>query len=95
MPEESLAEKLFEPPETELPAWGEAELPKPKPLSWKNWTGFIGPGLVMCRTQLAGGKSLGTPPHLAQPSCPANTCQRDCLVHRQTSLIPDRLGQRL
>ena len=41
-----------------LPSWSKAELPEPKPLSWRNWTGFVGPGLVMCGIQLAGGEWL-------------------------------------
>ena len=47
-----------EPQKNRLPAWGKAELPEPKPLSWRNWTGFVGPGLVMCGIQLAGGEWL-------------------------------------
>ncbi len=51
-------EDSFETPETCLPQWGEAELPEPTPLGVKNWVGFIGPGLVMCGIQLAGGEWL-------------------------------------
>jgi hypothetical protein len=45
-------------PETELPTWGEAELPDPKPLDMRNLAGFIGPGIVMCGIQIAGGEWL-------------------------------------
>ena len=42
-------------PRTCLPDWGDAELPLPRPLGLKNPAGFIGPGIVMCGIQLAGG----------------------------------------
>jgi|TARA_B100000809_G_scaffold17991_1_gene15911 hypothetical protein len=45
-------------PDTCLPAWGDAELPEPKRLGMKNLAGFIGPGIVMCGVQLAGGEWL-------------------------------------
>jgi hypothetical protein len=45
-------------PQTCLPTWTVAELPEPKPLGWKNLSGFIGPGIVMCGIQLAGGEWL-------------------------------------
>ena len=45
-------------PETCLPKWGVTDLPKPKPLSWENLVGFIGPGIVMCGIQTAGGEWL-------------------------------------
>ena len=45
-------------PETCLPAWGDAELPEPRRLGLKNMAGFIGPGIVMCGVQLAGGEWL-------------------------------------
>ncbi len=41
-----------------LPAWGVAELAEPKPLSWRNWTSFIGPGIVMMGIQIGGGEWL-------------------------------------
>ena len=47
-----------EPQKNCLPTWSKAELPEPKPLNWRNWTGFVGPGLVMCGIQLAGGEWL-------------------------------------
>ena len=47
-----------EPQKNCLPTWSKAELPEPQPLSWRNWTGFVGPGLVMCGIQLAGGEWL-------------------------------------
>ena len=45
-------------PATCLPPWGDAELPEPKRLGLKNLSGFIGPGIVMCGVQLAGGEWL-------------------------------------
>ncbi len=45
-------------PETCLPKWEVTDLPHPKPLTWRNWTGFIGPGIVMCGMQTAGGEWL-------------------------------------
>ena len=45
-------------PQTCLPTWTVAELPEPKPLGIKNLAGFIGPGIVMCGIQLAGGEWL-------------------------------------
>lgn len=41
-----------------IPPWGSAELPEPKPLSWRNWTNFIGPGIVMMGIQIGGGEWL-------------------------------------
>lgn len=41
-----------------IPAWGTAELPEPKPLSWRNWTSFVGPGIVMMGIQIGGGEWL-------------------------------------
>jgi len=45
-------------PQTCLPAWDVGELPEPKPLSWRNWTSFIGPGIVMMGIQIGGGEWL-------------------------------------
>ena len=45
-------------PENCLPAWEIAELPEPKPLGLKNWTRFIGPGIVMMGIQIGGGEWL-------------------------------------
>ena len=45
-------------PETCLPTWSQADLPEPKPLGLGNLAGFIGPGIVMCGIQLAGGEWL-------------------------------------
>lgn len=42
----------------EIPAWTTGELPEPKPLSWRNWTSFIGPGIVMMGIQIGGGEWL-------------------------------------
>ncbi|MBI2950142.1 MAG: Nramp family divalent metal transporter [Verrucomicrobia bacterium] len=44
-----------------LPDWGSADLPEPKPLSWRNWTAFIGPGIVMMGIQIGGGEWLFGP----------------------------------
>ena len=41
-----------------IPEWGKANLPEAKPLGWRNLRGFIGPGIVMCGIQLAGGEWL-------------------------------------
>lgn len=45
-------------PDTCLPKWEVADLPEPKAISWRNWSGFIGPGIVMCGIQTAGGEWL-------------------------------------
>lgn len=45
-------------PRTCLPDWSVGELPEPKPLSWKHWYRFIGPGLVMMGIQIGGGEWL-------------------------------------
>lgn len=45
-------------PQTCLPTWDIAELPEPRPLGLSNLGGFIGPGIVMCGIQLAGGEWL-------------------------------------
>ena len=45
-------------PESELPEWGVADLPEPKPLGLKGLVGFIGPGIVMCGIQIGGGEWL-------------------------------------
>ncbi|MBT4844713.1 MAG: Nramp family divalent metal transporter, partial [Planctomycetaceae bacterium] len=45
-------------PKTCLPTWSVGELSEPKPLGLKNLRGFIGPGIVMCGIQLAGGEWL-------------------------------------
>jgi hypothetical protein len=44
-----------------IPPWTIAELPEPKPLSWSNWTSFIGPGIVMMGIQIGGGEWLYGP----------------------------------
>ena len=54
----SKEEKTVDQPQTCLPAWGKADLPEPKPLGLSNLGGFIGPGIVMCGIQLAGGEWL-------------------------------------
>jgi hypothetical protein len=41
-----------------IPAWDTGELPEPKPLSWRNWTSFVGPGIVMMGIQIGGGEWL-------------------------------------
>jgi hypothetical protein len=43
---------------TGMPAWDVAELPEPHPLRWRNWTKFLGPGLVMMGIQIGGGEWL-------------------------------------
>ena len=44
--------------ENRLPAWEVAELPRPVPLTWRRWTRFIGPGIVMMGIQIGGGEWL-------------------------------------
>ncbi|MBM4074156.1 MAG: hypothetical protein FJ267_00755, partial [Planctomycetes bacterium] len=46
------------PTSSSLPPWDVAELPEPKPLSWRNWASFIGPGIVMMGIQIGGGEWL-------------------------------------
>ncbi|MCY2962858.1 MAG: Nramp family divalent metal transporter [Planctomycetota bacterium] len=53
--DDSFADTL---PKTCLPAWSVGELPEPKPLSWRQWYRFIGPGLVMMGIQIGGGEWL-------------------------------------
>ncbi len=48
-------------PRTCLPEWGVDELPEPKPLRWRNWTAFVGPGIIMMGAQIAGGEWLMGP----------------------------------
>lgn len=45
-------------PKTCLPAWDVADLPEPEPLSWRHWTRFVGPGVVMMGVQIGGGEWL-------------------------------------
>lgn len=42
----------------QIPPWTPAELPEPSPLRWRNWTRFIGPGIVMMGIQIGGGEWL-------------------------------------
>ncbi|MCX7391226.1 MAG: hypothetical protein NTX02_08570, partial [Planctomycetia bacterium] len=49
------------PPISPIPTWNTADLPEPKPLSWKNWKSFIGPGIVMMGIQIGGGEWLFGP----------------------------------
>lgn len=44
-----------------IPPWSVAELPEPKPLRWRNWMSFIGPGIVMMGIQIGGGEWLYGP----------------------------------
>ena len=44
-----------------LPAWGVADLPEPEPLAWRQWTRFVGPGVVMMGVQIGGGEWLFGP----------------------------------
>jgi hypothetical protein len=53
-------------PDTYLPPWGQEDLPEPAPLSWRNWAGFIGPGIVMMGIQIGGGEWLFGPVITAQ-----------------------------
>jgi hypothetical protein len=45
-------------PKTCLPTWTIDTLPEPKTPGLRNLAGFIGPGIVMCGIQLAGGEWL-------------------------------------
>ncbi len=45
-------------PRNQIPNWEVAELPVPQPLRWRNWTRFIGPGIVMMGIQIGGGEWL-------------------------------------
>ena len=48
-------------PATCLPDWGVDSLPEPRPLAWRHWTRFIGPGVVMMGVQIGGGEWLFGP----------------------------------
>ena len=41
-----------------IPPWTHGQLPDPKPLRWRNWASFIGPGIVMMGIQIGGGEWL-------------------------------------
>jgi hypothetical protein len=41
-----------------IPPWTQGELPEPKPLRWRNWASFLGPGIVMMGIQIGGGEWL-------------------------------------
>lgn len=47
-----------QPSASSLPPWDVAELPQPAMLSWRNWTQFVGPGVVMMGMQIGGGEWL-------------------------------------
>ncbi len=53
-------------PDQYLPPWGQEELPEPAPRSWRNWAGFIGPGIVIMGIQIGGGEWLFGPIITAQ-----------------------------
>lgn len=48
-------------PKNALPDWDQADLPAAPPLSWRHWTRFIGPGIVMMGIQIGGGEWLFGP----------------------------------
>jgi hypothetical protein len=52
---------MAELPQTCLPAWGVADMPEAPALSWRHWTRFIGPGIVMMGIQIGGGEWLFGP----------------------------------
>ena len=52
-----MTDDLLRPP-NRLPDWDVAELPEPQPLTWRQWTRFIGPGIVMMGIQIGGGEWL-------------------------------------
>ncbi len=41
-----------------IPDWEVGELPEPRRLEWRNWTQFLGPGIVMMGIQIGGGEWL-------------------------------------
>ena len=57
----STPKSAVELPRTCLPTWDVAELPDPPALSWRHWTRFIGPGIVMMGVQIGGGEWLFGP----------------------------------
>jgi hypothetical protein len=48
-------------PETCLPTWAVADLPEPAPPTWRQWSHFVGPGIVMMGMQIGGGEWLFGP----------------------------------
>jgi hypothetical protein len=44
-----------------IPPWDQADLPEPKPLSWRNAPSYVGPGIVMMGIQIGGGEWLFGP----------------------------------
>ena len=44
-----------------FPSWEVSELPAPPPVSLKNWTALIGPGLVLAGSNIGGGEWLFGP----------------------------------
>ena len=44
-----------------LPDWSTDDLPEPESLSWRHWTRFVGPGIVMMGVQIGGGEWLFGP----------------------------------
>lgn len=55
-----MADSLM-PAHSAIPPWSTADLPEPKPLQWRNWTSFVGPGIVMMGIQIGGGEWLFGP----------------------------------
>ncbi|HMO84639.1 MAG TPA: Nramp family divalent metal transporter [Lacipirellulaceae bacterium] len=51
----------WNPPTTQLPAWGVADLPEPISIAWSKWRSLIGPGVVMMGVQIGGGEWLFGP----------------------------------
>jgi len=41
-----------------IPPWDHGELPEPRPLHWRHWSRFLGPGIVMMGIQIGGGEWL-------------------------------------
>ena len=44
-----------------IPNWDHGDLPEPRPLSWRNWPSYVGPGVVMMGIQIGGGEWLFGP----------------------------------
>ena len=55
-----MTDDLLRPP-NRLPDWDVADLPEPQPFTWRQWTRFIGPGIVMMGIQIGGGEWLFGP----------------------------------
>ena len=55
------AETIPTPGSTGMPPWEVGPLPDPPSFSWRKWTMFLGPGLVMGASAIGGGEWLSGP----------------------------------